>query len=111
MPVKNNKKRVCVLAMGCGRLASASCMHLRQVGARESARRGRVLPVPPQRWKKGGIPPFDHFPIFYFVDNEACEREARAFLRGFPRKNILFKADRTRVGCLVITGDHRAKYS
>ena len=41
------KKKVRVLGMGCGHLASASELNLKQVGARGSASRGHVLPIPP----------------------------------------------------------------
>ena len=61
------KITVCVLGMGCGRLASASELHLRQVGARGNACRARVLSISP-RWPKnqGAIPHFDHFSFVFW---------------------------------------------
>ena len=50
-------KTVRVLGMGCGRLASASEVHLRQVGARGNACRALVLLLPPNDRKTRGIPP------------------------------------------------------
>ena len=40
------KKMLRVLGMGCGHLVSASDWNLKQAGARRSAFRDRVLPVP-----------------------------------------------------------------
>lgn len=42
---KTKQKRVCVLSMGCGRIASALVFRLPQVGTRGSAWRWRVLPT------------------------------------------------------------------
>ena len=58
----SDKKKLYVLGMGCGHLASASELHLGQVGTRGSASVGLILPIPPFDWKKGVIPLFDHFP-------------------------------------------------
>ena len=51
VPGKKKKKAVCVLGMGCRRLASALELHLTLVGARGNAFRARVSPIPP-KWLK-----------------------------------------------------------
>ena len=56
--VAEKKKKARVLGMGCGHLASASELNLKQVGARGSASRGRVLPVTPFGLKRRGYTPF-----------------------------------------------------
>ena len=45
--LKNKNKKMCVLGKVCGHLASASEQILGQSGARTSASRGRVWPIPP----------------------------------------------------------------
>ena len=51
-----------MLCIGCRRLASASYLKLRQVGAFAGNTRGLVLSTPPRLAENGeGLPFFDHF--------------------------------------------------
>ena len=54
---RKKKKKLRVLGMGCGHLASASELNLKQVGARGKASRGRILPIPPFDEKNRGYTP------------------------------------------------------
>ena len=56
-PNNVSEKKVCVLGMGGGHLASASKLSLRHVEARGSASRGRVLPISPFGLKIRGYTP------------------------------------------------------
>ena len=68
------EKKVCVLGMGCGNLASASELTLKQVGPRGSVSHGRVLPIAPFGHKPGvhgksqGYTSLDHFAYFRFFN-------------------------------------------
>ena len=65
---------VCVLCMGCGRLASASELHLRQVGARGNACRARILPIPANGRKTRGVYPLWPFPYYCYFCYDTCSK-------------------------------------
>ena len=71
-----------MLAKGCGHLARASDLNLRQFAARGGASRGRVSIIPPFDHQAGGVPPFDHFPLSKLAVDDKVFEEVTTPKRG-----------------------------